>query len=76
MNDQTGDGLDNDLVAETERLISLSDCGIEINWIEKPFWKFQLFQAWRSAEKEVVDIYRMQTANFERGILKFLGFKK
>jgi hypothetical protein len=79
MGDDDGDGedeLDNWLVAETANLISLSDCGIEIDWQSKPFYKLQLFQAWRDCEKEVEEIEKIQTAQFQRAIMQFLGMKK
>ncbi len=62
-------------VAETANLISLANCGIAIDWASKPFWKFQLFQAWRDCEKEAKLKQEAETSMFQKSILSYLGFK-
>jgi len=54
-------------IEETERLISLADCGIEIDWERKEFIHFYLFQIWRSCEKEVENLRQIRMQIFLKG---------
>lgn len=60
-----------DLVDETERLISLADCGIKIDWERKDFIYYRLFEYWRGCEKE---IERQREFNFQNFIRNFKLF--
>jgi hypothetical protein len=53
-----------DLLEEAERLIGLSDCGIEIDWSNKDYEYFELFQMWRSCEKEIENLRKFRLQQF------------
>ena len=53
---EKNESVSDDLVEEIQRLILLADCGILIDWENKDFLYFYLFQIWRGCEKEVENL--------------------
>jgi len=58
------------LTDEIERLISLDNCRIQVDWEKKDYDIFYLFQVWRNTEINIENIRQSRMQSFLKGWFK------